>query len=681
MTSDESDRLQHQPRGSGVTQAVTVIAVVAITLGTVGLLLLSRSTHNVAHQGPVSGTRLASPAASPTTVPPDAYVRLSAPSGKVVWALVGLIVLFRSTDSGNTWEQRSLPASIVNVWFEMSFVDDRQGWLLPHAPCSYSGAAIWHTTDGALTWQEVAIRTWKPSYASENASQQCRQQGLSFVDPTHGFISAWVPGRKPTIYLTRDGGKNWTGADLPDPPDYTTTLAFPKYSLGPSSVKRFGKSMYVFAWGTQPGDFTERRYIFRSTDGGGSWSWMAKVPPRDVVMVTESRWLQLNAPGDSMQSTDSGQQWNIYPSDFNAGNSVVAFGDAHVGYANGDGAILRTLDGGLNWDKIPAPGLPKIDLLPVTDPGFTCRLAVGSGAFGNSPNGGFVAVPRGRFEFDPAATMVRVAGQRWDHETAAQPALKGTGGISFDASFSRWLPAYPAVVSSDGSQYAWTEREMASADASGARIAPAPNRLHLTNVADGTDRSFAVDKPPGKDHFGPIPVPIGITKAGVLLTYGWEGSWGVWRLDLASGSLIKVTGLPSPNYGAGAIWVTPTRGPNYVGMYSDGDTLARLDLASGAVVDWFHRDNFAVGYLGVDGTGNPWVETIRRQTPKWVVEIWRVRGPGQADLILSGQLANRVITDSHGTWFGNETGVYLYADGRVQRVSSASVGEVVGPCV
>jgi hypothetical protein len=64
-----------------------------------------------------------------------------------------------------------------------------------------------------------------------------------------------------------------------------------------------------------------------------------------------------------------------------------------------------------------------------------------------------------------------------------------------------------------------------------------------------------------------------------------------------------------------------------------------------------------------------------------VPEIWRVRGPGQADLVLSGQQFSRVITDKHGTWFANESGVYLYSGGRLQRVSSASVGEVVGPCV
>jgi hypothetical protein len=87
--------------------------------------------------------------------------------------------------------------------------------------------------------------------------------------------------------------------------------------------------------------------------------------------------------------------------------------------------------------------------------------------------------------------------------------------------------------------------------------------------------------------------------------------------------------------------------------------------------------------MGTDAAGNPWVMavTFYIQGPQRVVEIWRIRGPGQADLIFSGQQISRVSTDSHGTWFANETGVYLYSSGRVQRVSSASVGEVVGPCI
>jgi hypothetical protein len=107
-----------------------------------------------------------------------------------------------------------------------------------------------------------------------------------------------------------------------------------------------------------------------------------------------------------------------------------------------------------------------------------------------------------------------------------------------------------------------------------------------------------------------------------------------------------------------------------------------LDLKSGAVQDWFHRDNLVIRHRGFDLDGNPWVQAISfKFNEPQVFEIWRVRGPGQADLILSGQHVSRVITDKHGTWFANGSGVYLYSGGRLQRVLSASVGDVAGPCV
>jgi hypothetical protein len=192
-------------------------------------------------------------------------------------------------------------------------------------------------------------------------------------------------------------------------------------------------------------------------------------------------------------------------------------------------------------------------------------------------------------------------------ETSTKPVLKGSlmMEMAFDAPFSRWIPASPEVISADGSQYAWIERPGGTSG----------NLLHVTRVADGSDRTFDAGPPQPRDPDlqgrGPVsPVPIGITTDSVYLTYGWEGMWGVWRVDLASGSLIKVSGLPSPSYGAGTIWLELVRGPNRPGMSSDGDTLARLDLKSGAVQDWFHRDNFVIRHRGFDLDGNPWVQVF-----------------------------------------------------------------------
>jgi hypothetical protein len=607
---------------------------------------------------------------SPIAMPSAA--QLSAPSANVVWVM-DAAGLYRSIDRGNAWEQRPTPKFSPR---EITFIDDKQGWgLFPitaSTDCASDGSVLWRM-DGGAGWSQLN--------ATGIALDKCKA-GLTFVDSMHGFLGAWDDSHQPTIYRSADGGNSWVGSSLADPPDFKTHAG--GFSLHSGWVKRFGNTLYLMAWGRQEGDMPNRQYLYRSTDGGATWSWLMKIPSRYTVMVTESRWLQLVVPGQSTETINSGQQWHPYESDFTTdtpvGGPQVVFADAQVGYAEGRGALQRTDDGGAHWTRIVTPGIlapspspptvassartnpSPVALLPVTDPGFTCRLPV--------TTGGFVALPGGAFTRDPAASMV--TGPQWV-QTTTQPVLKGSGGLAFDLPLFRWVPANPEVISRDGSHYAWTEFQTAT--------------LHVTKVADGTDRSFAAGPPQPQDpdlrgHYASIPVPIGITTDSVLLTYGGEGLWGVWRLDLASGLLTKVTGMKSPSYGAGAIWLELTRGPNHVGMYSDGDTLTRLDLNSGAVQDWFHRDNLVVRNLGFDRDGNPWVQVIfENYSGGGPVEIWRVRGPGQADLIHSGQRVSRVIADKPGTWFANESGVYLYSGGRVQRVSSASVGELVGPCI
>jgi photosystem II stability/assembly factor-like uncharacterized protein len=658
---------------SAFMQVVAMVAVVAITLGTVGVLLLSRNARHVAHQGLASASRIASPAPSPTTIPMPSTAQLIAPSTNVVWVLVANSVLFRSTNQGNTWELRGLPTPIVGR-NAITFINDHEGWVLapgsPETQCNGASAVIWHTRDAGATWQQVSSVQSAQASGNGIAFAQCKEY-IYFYDPTHGFVTAWDDNHRPTIYRTSDGGNTWSGSTLRDPPDFKTSPG--GFTLRATIFKRFGNTLYVEGWGSQDGDIPNRQYMFRSTDNGATWSWLMKIPSRYIAMVSESRWLQLIWPGQSMESINSGQQWHPYASDFSSdtpvGGPQIVFADAQVGYAEGRGALQRSVDGGAHWERIATPGTSQpspvpsptptqVALLPITDPGFTCRLAVGTGSFNSDSTGGFVAVPRGSFERDLAA-----------------PTVTGSG-LAFDAPFSRWVAAKPEVISSDGSKYAWIERQGETSN----------HLLHVTKVADGSDRSYAVGPAQASDsegHFAPVPVALAVTQDSVFLTYGWEGTWSVWRLDLGNGSLTKITGLPSPSYGAGALWLQLTRGPKKVGMYSDGDTLARLDLKSGAVQDWFHRDNVVVRNVGFDLDGNPWVQLNSwfTQDPKSVLEVWRVRGPGQADLMLSGQNISRVIVDKHGTWFANESGVYLYSGGRLQRVSSASVGEVVGPCV
>jgi len=276
-------------------------------------------------------------------IPMPTFARLAAPSSSVVWALVGGLELFQSTDRGDTWHQRPLPSSPAAEW--ISFADDRQGWIMssgsPAGQCQVQLVRIWHTADAGATWQRLD--------ATGIRDAQCKS-GLSFVDPTHGFMVAWDQDHMPVVYRSGDGGRTWTPSQpLPDPPGFTSQPG--GFTPMPGQVHAFGAALLVSAG----------RYVFRSTDGGATWSYLAATPEgsASIAFVTATRWLELIVPGQSRETRDAGASWHAYASDYSQAAPVapeVVFADAQVGYATVRGGLKRTADGGLHWVALHTPG-------------------------------------------------------------------------------------------------------------------------------------------------------------------------------------------------------------------------------------------------------------------------------------------------------------------------------------
>ena len=340
--------------GRPTTNAMPAIALVAVTVLTVvsiGILLMSRHTPPVKQAnppGPASSARLGSPWPNHLVLPQMAQI--SAPSGNVVWVYFGQGFLFRSTDRGDTWEERPLPPVQPGISPEVSFVDAQNGWYTtsaePETQCTAQHTTIWHTADGGTTWQSLG------TVGSNDF--QCKQ-GLSFIDTSHGFVSAYDDNHQPTIYRTSDGGRSWQASTL-------VTIAPPMGWVGgvvvlrAGLVKAFGAALLVAANDGRGGE-----YVFRSLDGGATWSYLAAVSsgPGNVVFVTASRWLQMQGSSGGSETTDAGKTWHPFPNDYTDAAGVASFfyfGDDHVGYGTVRGAIHRTVDGGTRWTDIKTPG-------------------------------------------------------------------------------------------------------------------------------------------------------------------------------------------------------------------------------------------------------------------------------------------------------------------------------------
>ena len=345
-----SGALQAGRPAASALPAIAIAVVIILSVASVGILLMSRGAGRAPLSGEASPARLASPSPTPGQLAMPQPAELSVPSSEVLWVYFAQGFLFRSTDRGHTWEQRSLPVSQPGVWPEISFVDAQNGWYStsgsPETQCNGQDTAIWHTSDGGTTWQ--MLKTIGIGHA------QCKE-GLSFVDSTHGFLAAWDDNHQPTIYRTADGGTTWTGATMPDPQGFVTQGAGVVLRAG--LVREFGSTLLVSALANQGAP-----YVFRSTDGGATWISFARgnlSPPNDIAYVTASRWLQLIGIDQSVETTDSGRTWHSYSSDYSQAAPiapVIIFGDSLVGYATVRGSIQRTVDGGLHWVMIKTPG-------------------------------------------------------------------------------------------------------------------------------------------------------------------------------------------------------------------------------------------------------------------------------------------------------------------------------------
>ena len=284
------------------------------------------------------------PTVAPTPIALPSFAQLSAPSGTVVWALVAGTRLFRSSDRGDTWVERSLPTGLGSV--EVSFTDDANGLALgtgsPATQCQTQTVSIWKTTNGAASWQMVA--------PTGIADAMCKR-GLSSADPTHALFTTYSPNAGSLVYRTADAGVSWTAsAALPIP----ANLASAPFVSLTERPRGFGSVVLVGGGAGQTKD------VFRSTDGGATFTYASTVAAEGIVAyVTAARWLQILPPGSSLETTDGGASWHAYTTDYTQAAPIapdVVFGDASVGYATVRGAIQRTVDGGAHWTAIKTPG-------------------------------------------------------------------------------------------------------------------------------------------------------------------------------------------------------------------------------------------------------------------------------------------------------------------------------------
>lgn len=339
--------------------------------------------------------------------------------------------LFESTDGGNNWIAREVPSGSSSPFYGLFFLDSQNGWLY--------GNENFRTTDGGTTWSQMPFLgstyfmkfstqnfgvttgnfgvyisrdgglSWNPSpndmYSfdfidnqvglgiSANGIYKTTDAGLTFTVIKTGsaeavkyLSSTVVVGIVDSIFVrSTDGGENWTTSNT---------------AGGKNNLVKINNDI-VLAWGragTFP-DYDDR--VFRSADGGQSWSDLGEI--MNVSSYSGSLAFAVSGPinisatdgaGNMFHSSDAGLNWaqiftapvGVLPSYLSS--AIPFFADSQTGYFGyGSGFIIKTTDGGASWFQVSSGSGNSIndidrfandDLIAVGENGTILRKVNGS---------------------------------------------------------------------------------------------------------------------------------------------------------------------------------------------------------------------------------------------------------------------------------------------------------------
>src|SRR5512141_235805 len=249
----------------------------------------------------------------------------------------------------------------------------------------FDNGGVWRSTDYGSTWQPLFDQ--EPTSSIGAIAVAPSNPDIIYVGTGAGIIRPDLATGN-GVYKSTDAGKTWTHLGLDD----TQMIAW--IAIDPKDPSR----LFVAALGHPYGPNAERG-IFRSTDGGATWTKVlykdeytsgncVVIDPADPNTVYASLWQQqqsfregdeFGGPGNGIfKSTDGGTTWKhlgdglpstieanlaIAPSDPSRLYAMLA-GVAPAGVTDKGGpttgvvGFYTSTDRGEHWTAVDAPGVP-----------------------------------------------------------------------------------------------------------------------------------------------------------------------------------------------------------------------------------------------------------------------------------------------------------------------------------
>jgi len=214
------------------------------------------------------------------------------------WSGVGAKI-YRTVNSGQSWEAVYTPTSPNSFWNWIHFFDSQNGVAQSDPPVPGGNFLIVKTSDGGKTWTPIA----NPPDANENEFGIFN--GFHFYDNLNGWFGTGHPpflpgGSAGRVFRTTDGGNTWT--------------AFASGNGETVNAVRFVSPTVGIRTSDSP------PFLTRSVDGGRTWTPVSNLPVsniRQMIAATGVNTPSLNqlwvyGEADApfiLSSTDGGATW------------------------------------------------------------------------------------------------------------------------------------------------------------------------------------------------------------------------------------------------------------------------------------------------------------------------------------------------------------------------------------
>ncbi|HLD79366.1 MAG TPA: YCF48-related protein [Candidatus Nanoarchaeia archaeon] len=274
----------------------------------------------------------------------------------VGWAVAADGTTLRSYDGGATWTKVHQGAKDSSGYFLTPFqdfhaIDNDKAWAVGRDKSSGTyKAGIFYTADGGTTWEP------KPA-PSLNSKTDYVVYRLFFLDVNRAWATTVAGG----VLLTTDGGATWSSKNV-----------------DANCCKNIFFTDAANGWANTGLDLSGSEHLFRSNDGGMTWTKIYSTPTSSFVTERIVFWgaskglLVGSGPepipgfihGKVLHTTDGGSSFSspvVWPAtESYSGKDVrlydADFTDQNNGWAVGQpGIILHTADGGNTWTQQLVP--------------------------------------------------------------------------------------------------------------------------------------------------------------------------------------------------------------------------------------------------------------------------------------------------------------------------------------